>query len=1294
MKSPQSVVVNWSALLVMALSMLFSLTGSAQTGAKRKRIHTVPIRKIHADAAHDKRHDRAKTRVPARQTRAAKGSATRSERVGSRQTDSSGRPLFHRGCVTVKLKQRVATHRLNKGAVNLGLSTLDRKLTRLNASNIQKRFTHRKIPVDSNLPDLSRIYRVTLPRDADVLAAARMLARDAHVEYAEPVPIVYPNAVPLDSLYTVMQHLPQIQAEAAWDIHRGEDGASTVLIGIPDSGVDWTHPDLVDNLWQNLGEDADGDGRVIEWDGTQWIFDPDDDNGLDDDNNGYPDDFIGWNFMVDETGEQNNIMEDPSGHGTHVAGIAAGVTDNGTGISSISWNVKFMPSSHSYAPSGDGYSIWHAYDGVIYMAENGADIINCSWGHAEYSRACEEVMAYAAGLGSIVVASAGNGNNDGAHYPSAYPHVLSIASVAVTDEKAGYSTFGLGVDVCAPGGDYAVDGAILSTVPGGGYDFKHGTSMASPLAAGLLGLIKSLHPDWSNPQLVAQLMGTADNIDAQNPAYLGQLGSGRINAYRALAESNVTVPQALKLALHEVLLPSDASGDDAISAGETARLNLVLRNYAHDVSSTNVTFTLSSQDADIEILDATVSLPVEADSYISLEDAFQIRVNAGAQSQLTSFTLSAQADLSILTGIMDFKLAVAPSGILVWEATQNGQDQSGAFIRDFLAIHNINHCYTNTFPHSLIGYDAVFLSFGSSYHEDCTQFCYAMAEGVTAYLESGGKLYIEGNEILGYDQKGNSELMALLGVKEVTPGPWEWSWLENMVGKKGSLTEGMNFKRSTQLLPICIDIMTPNATGKAAFEEAYHGVVAVQHEGGFGQKTFCCSYTLADMIDEALPSTRINLLMKLLNFFEMDLPLAADLMADKRSGHAPLTVKFKNSCVLPEQCLQPTWHWDFNNDGQCDDQACSPQFTYTEPGTYIVKLTATDGAGEFSSIHTDTICVFNGESALSFDGVNYSSAVYVAPSASMPLRQAFTLEAWIKPCGWGPVDQAGYGRIISREPGVLLFLCNQSPGYPEHCLVFGLDFTDETYCNIYTPENSIALHIWQHVAVTYDADTNTPKIYINGIEQAIVCIGSPSGELLDSQQDYLLFGNRMAWDRTFEGYIDEVCVWNTVRSAEQIQSNFNTYLTGEEADLAGNWRMNEGAGFWIEDLSPHGNRGQLWRTPWVQGLPPELTDVEAWPLEPLLPYAFQLEQNYPNPFNPTTEIRYSLAKNTRASLHIYNVCGQEVWHSEPMEGQQAGMHTLTWDGTDQKGRPLSSGLYFYRLNTPDYVEVRKMMLLK
>ena len=220
--------------------------------------------------------------------------------------------------------------------------------------------------------NLNNVYVMETSESSDIWEIVRELQNDPEVEYAEPVYINKIDATPNDPLYSQQYHLPQVHAPEAWDIGYGDN---TVIIGIIDTGVDWDHEDLAGVIWSNEDEVLDGE---------------------DSDGNGFIDDIRGWDFVTgvsgtaDENAYPGEDGEDPdnnpmdfNGHGSHVAGIAAGQTNNGIGISSVSSGALIMPLRIGWLSNdgnGYGYSTWMA-DAYMYAADNGADITNLSFGN-------------------------------------------------------------------------------------------------------------------------------------------------------------------------------------------------------------------------------------------------------------------------------------------------------------------------------------------------------------------------------------------------------------------------------------------------------------------------------------------------------------------------------------------------------------------------------------------------------------------------------------------------------------------------------------------------------------------------------------------------------------------------------------------------------------------------------------------------------------------------------------------------------------------------------------------------
>ncbi|MFC1489640.1 S8/S53 family peptidase [Candidatus Latescibacterota bacterium] len=414
--------------------------------------------------------------------------------------------------------------------------------------------------VEAQLESLSRIKLVDFSPDLDMEYIARKLSAHPDIEYAEPVYYQHLDSSPNDPFFLEtdvfkpnQEYLNYINAPGAWDIATGD---SKIVIAIVDSGTDWNHPDLLANVWYNP-EELPGY------------------EGLD---NGYEDDIHGWDFYGGEDALGNPVGDNnPTGvgepHGTHVAGIAAAVTNNGLGVASLSHNVKFMPVKAG-ADSAD--NLLFGYQGILYAANNGADIINCSWGSEFFSLTAQEVIATADSLGSIVIASAGNENRDAVYYPAGYPNVFGVASIDIEGinegRKSSFSNYGSYVDVSAPGRN------IYSTVFDGEYDYLNGTSMSAPIVSALAALIKSKNPDWDSERIRAQIAGTSTPINDPN-GYLR--GTGYINAELAMGEPVLFV-EVVDYVFSD---PTPGNGDGLFSIEEDISVSLTIKNMGEDVDS-------------------------------------------------------------------------------------------------------------------------------------------------------------------------------------------------------------------------------------------------------------------------------------------------------------------------------------------------------------------------------------------------------------------------------------------------------------------------------------------------------------------------------------------------------------------------------------------------------------------------------------------------------------------------------------------------------------------------------------
>jgi uncharacterized repeat protein (TIGR01451 family) len=369
--------------------------------------------------------------------------------------------------------------------------------------------------VTGALPGLGVVAVAAAVGDEAITAAE--LAALPGVAFAEPdywaAPQVGTELTPDDPRFGEQWALPRIGAPAAWEI---STGSANVIIAVIDSGIDLKHPDLREKLWVNA--------REVPF------------NGRDDDGNGKIDDVHGWHFYQAWNGQtyesrENGHVADDSGHGTHVAGIAAAETDNGEGIAGIAWHspimtVKVVDKTIGLAAYSDVAA------GILYAVDNGASVINLSLGGSAPSQTLCAAVSAAASRGRIVVAAAGNKDSI-VYYPAACPGALAVGATDRNDDPASFTNPGARVDLAAPGE------AILSTwyISGlgqSGYTTLSGTSEAAPHVAAAAALVWARWPGLNADGVKAQLQGSV--VDVGLPGRDDETGWGRLDLAAALSD--------------------------------------------------------------------------------------------------------------------------------------------------------------------------------------------------------------------------------------------------------------------------------------------------------------------------------------------------------------------------------------------------------------------------------------------------------------------------------------------------------------------------------------------------------------------------------------------------------------------------------------------------------------------------------------------------------------------------------------------------------------------------------------
>ncbi len=395
------------------------------------------------------------------------------------------------------------------------------------------------------------MMRLRLPEGMKTEEAICMMKRDPRIAYVVPNNVYHleesktanPTPNDLDPKLWGLNNTGQdggkagasIHAPEAWNISTGKrQSEGGPLIAVIDTGVDYNHPDLKNNLWTNPGE-IPGDG-------------------IDNDGNGVIDDVHGYNAYLD-----NGNPMDGHSHGTHCAGTIAAEGNNGTGVVGVNWQATILPVK--IFSDGGRTTTDAILRGILYATKMGARVTSNSWGGGAANDAIKDALQTSPALHIFAAGNDGKNNDSRPTYPANYdiPNIVAVAATDNKDQIASFSNYGrTTVDVAAPGV------GIYSTVPNEGYGLKSGTSMATPHVSGMAGLIVSAHPELTNDQLKQRLIGSSDRVQGLSNMTVSK---GRVNLGRAIETDNVApaAPNDLKVVNagpNGVTLSWTATGDD------------------------------------------------------------------------------------------------------------------------------------------------------------------------------------------------------------------------------------------------------------------------------------------------------------------------------------------------------------------------------------------------------------------------------------------------------------------------------------------------------------------------------------------------------------------------------------------------------------------------------------------------------------------------------------------------------------------------------------------------------------
>ncbi len=664
----------------------------------------------------------------------------------------------------------------NDGMVFTGIPSLDAVASAFGVYSIEKTYFMKESPKDPSKVDLSCFYTVQFLEEFGPVPLINAYENCSEIEFSEWVPIDRQFFVPNDERYRNQWHLEFCGFEEAWEITKG---SPDVIIGIVDSGLDmqdddgWPeiHLDMEANLWVNPGEDLNGNG-LVDWEEY---------NEEDDDGNGYEDDFYGWD-MTGRDNWPNDEWGAEGGHGTHVGGTAAEVTDNETGCAGAAPGCRLMYAGCYSTREPD--QIQNGNAGVEYCVNNGAQIINCSWGsYSGYNNTQRAVFRYAYDNDVIVFAGAGNGDDNGPvydrrenqnhFYPAAFDEVVSVSASNNRDGFANWATYGDFVELVAPGE------GILAAFPHNAYRSAPGTSFSSPLTAGLAGLLLSVMPGLTPDEILQRMQDYSTDISAQNEDWPGI--QYRINAGYLIGATRPKLSIA-EWSLREI----EGNGDRWPEPGERYAIDLTLDNMENYSDAEGLQFL-------IEIDDETITINNVDGVLGNIANGGRLAVNGNnsptftvgqSEPHYSSFSITFSADnFEDWQTTREIPVTIGhPSYMLV---DDDGGDHFQTYYANDLStyVHDNWDTAVEGYPGGLNSYEYVIWETGNA-EDPLTEREQSL---IMSYLDTGGSLIIAGQfigNVLG-GSDFHSDYLHANHIIDNTEG-------RRLFGVDGELTEGLS----------------------------------------------------------------------------------------------------------------------------------------------------------------------------------------------------------------------------------------------------------------------------------------------------------------------------------------------------------------------------------------------------------------------------------------------------------------------------------------------------------------------
>jgi len=1186
--------------------------------------------------------------------------------------------------------------------------------------------------------ELSLYYKVYLGEDEQDAAMAEYAALP-NVERVEKVGIHTLYATPNDGFYDPYQWYhnqtndDDLDSPEAWDIQTGN---SSIILAILDSGVRYYHRDLG-------GANASPTNEAAAR-GNMWINNAELNGsaGVDDDGNGYTDDWIGYDFIETTSGcwdgedcdTQDNDPRDFNGHGTHCSGIVGMLTNNGYGMAGVGggWGngseeeygngVKVMACrigfSYRYGSQEVGVVYMDAAaEAFYYAADNGARIASCSWGSSN-SGGIAAAADYFIANGGLIFTAAGNAGDQVASYLASRSDVISVAATDQNDAAASFTTYGTWVDISAPGvGIYSTyhDHADPNVDYWAGMD---GTSMACPMAAATSAMIWSQNPTWTASQVEDQLYASAENIDAElSSTYIGKMGAGRINLHDAV---NTGPPPPPVVAF----VGSPTSGTEPLTVNFTDQSTGSITSWSWTFGDGG---TSVSQNPSYEYTSAgtyNVTLIVTGpggsdgetkNNYITVDPcvpptaSFTGSPTSGEVPMLVNFTnaSSGATSYSWTFGDGGTSTATNPSytynsaGTYTVVLTATNSCGNDVLTRtDYITVTCVPPTASFTgsptsgdfplnvsFTNSSSGATSYSWDFGDGGNSTATNpsHTYTAAGTYTVTLTAtnscGSDQDVKTNyitvteppcdppvaEFSGSPTSGDYPLnVSFTDASINSPTSWDWNF-----GDGGTSTSQNPSYTYSAAGTYTVTLTATNSCGSDAVTKIdYITVTEPQGAKAYAQSdisvlgTYTGSYTDMYVSDNA---------------YEVITEALSTSHPRKETSNAEHKWTFN--------VAGGGSNYEFFVEAFRSDNAEGDNFVFaysTDDVTYNSLVTVASATEQVYSVALPNL---SGTVYVRVIDANRSWDKVILDDVSID-EMYFAYETTP-----GPPVADFVGSPTSGSAPLLVNFTDLSTGDPTS---WAWTFGDGGTSTAANPSHSYAA---------------------NGTYTVSLTVTNASGSDSETKVDYITVA-----DVSFDMHVDNMVVGRaksgpnyfgtctvTIYDANNLAISGATVYVTATGPTGGSYSGATGAdgtvyfetagmkkpvGEWCFEVTnvTHAtytydaganNVTAACESGWLYG-----SSVGQEALINPLPTEFGLTQNYPNPFNPVTVINFSLPTSGPVQVTVYNTAGQKV--ATLASGYfEAGIHSVEWDGS-----LYSSGVYFYKLQAGNFVETRKMILLK